>query len=1405
MPDVVRYVVRKFWAITAALLIALAVVVQLGREFSTYLGHYKDSFASYLENRLGMPVQLESLSGQLQALNPTLGIAGLQVSNPEGVPLLTIGRATARLDLLNSFYDWRLVWGELELEQVQLLLVEQEDGSWAFEGMAETTAVRREDGGEPIIDDPLDVFLLGPHIALRNADVTFAFRSGHRTQLTVPKILMENTDDFHRLTLSVDIDERKDAVTLVVEGKGDPRDKEAFTAKGYLNVQQLPTEKMLALLANRYWQGLPDQAWRTSGRLDLDIWLESQAGGGFELEGGLVLAGLPMEQSEGQIPLEHLEAELKGGWQPGGAWSLAVQNTRLQWGQEPPPALNLSVGASGLGAPLAIKLAQLDVGWWYQMFARSGLLQGRLEKILADLNPTGTLSNLALTLPLNKPRDWRLQANLQQASVDAWQGAPALTQVDGYVEAHRGGGFVELDSRQGFSMHYPLIYQDVMHYQSARGQVGWLLQPDNNAIFVNSGLLRFEGEDGLANGFFQLYTPWKKGTASPEIILQIGLQNSQAKYHKKYVPFTLPQSLRTWLDQSLGDGQVLDGGFVYRGSLRKAEPEKRTAQLYLNIVDADLHYHSQWPPLKGLTGLLTVDDVDVNARVDGGRLHNSTLGRTLIAVAPNPVGKGSLLGIRGQVTGPADDGLRVLRESPLRDVLGSTFDSWSLDGQMAVDLTLSIPLEKGAPGELQQVSVDLSAADLDMENLRLSVDQLAGRIDYSNQAGLSATGLKGLLWQQPVAVDIRSPINAAGGRDTLLHLRGKVSTENLANWTRRPELLFTEGEMAYVGQLRVPAKQAQADYLALLNVSSNMRGVAINLPAPFGKPKDRDMPLQVRVPISTGQTLFDIRLGELAQGLFVQGDEAFEKGLVSLGQEAVLPDSQRLEVVGRVGELELDAWQDVWQRYQVYEQQLGVAVAPQETTPGFDYRLNLAIDRFSIGDFNIEGLRLSGNRDQNAWNLQALSDTAAGTVTLFHDTTQPLALNLDYLCLPAPAENQAEPDSPSQPTVELEADAQELARREPAAVESSAGESTPGESTLVGVSSEAGPDNVAAGPTEQSSPTLVTSVEKGVEDPLAAVDLSTLIAVDFTTREFSIGDDDYGSWRFQLRPTDNGVEAINVEAQVRGTRIGGLRETEGARLTWTQQDGSHQTAFLGRLTASNLSDVMAQWQQPKLIESDSARFDVDLKWQGSPASMSLAGLQGDLLLEVKKGRFIRSTGAGSSAFLRLMSLLNFDSLVRRLQLDFSDVYKSGMAYDDIKARMHFESGLLYLSDPLRVKTPSSKLQLAGTIDLAGETMDTTLVATLPVGENLTLLTALAAGLPAAAGVYVASKLFAKQVDRVASISYTMRGPWSDPNIDFDKMFDSKAAKKVAKSTQQAEDRARVEAEQPSQSPVLENP
>jgi uncharacterized protein YhdP len=214
-----------------------------------------------------------------------------------------------------------------------------------------------------------------------------------------------------------------------------------------------------------------------------------------------------------------------------------------------------------------------------------------------------------------------------------------------------------------------------------------------------------------------------------------------------------------------------------------------------------------------------------------------------------------------------------------------------------------------------------------------------------------------------------------------------------------------------------------------------------------------------------------------------------------------------------------------------------------------------------------------------------------------------------------------------------------------------------------------------------------------------------------------------------------------------------------------------QTRFIGSLDAGDMAEVLRAWDKPDTLESRRAHYGADLFWPGSPQDFKLVNLGGEMSIDIEQGSFKRDASAGDG-LLRLMSILNFDTLARRLRFDFSDLYKSGLAYDTVKGKVRFNQGVLVFEEPLVVRTASSGMQMAGSIDVRNETLDTRLVATLPVAGNMTFYAALATGLPAAAGIYIVSKLFKKQVDQATSVSYTIKGSWDEPKMRFDRLFES---------------------------------
>ena len=138
--------------------------------------------------------------------------------------------------------------------------------------------------------------------------------------------------------------------------------------------------------------------------------------------------------------------------------------------------------------------------------------------------------------------------------------------------------------------------------------------------------------------------------------------------------------------------------------------------------------------------------------------------------------------------------------------------------------------------------------------------------------------------------------------------------------------------------------------------------------------------------------------------------------------------------------------------------------------------------------------------------------------------------------------------------------------------------------------------------------------------------------------------------------------------------------------------------------------------------------------------------------------------------------MNMNNILRRLRLDFTDIYKAGVSFDEIAGGVVIADGQLTIKDYLNIESPSSRFRIMGSTSLSSQELDMNLVATLPVGKNLPWIAALMGGLPTAAIVYGASKIFESQVDDLSSAVYTLEGNWDEPQLELKRVFDVKSRK-----------------------------
>ena len=612
---------------------------------------------------------------------------------------------------------------------------------------------------------------------------------------------------------------------LVYEGQGEPGDAD-FSGKGFATFDRYPLHNPVAFASEEFAvsAGIADGFVSGSMWLHVEEDLFSEFVGDLRYERG-------MPEADG-IP-EQVVGKLVGDWHPREGWQLSLSNFSAHWPDRQTPELDLVISGQFGESGLHIQSPKIDVGQWMPHVLKLSSLPEIATRILGEVSPTGQLRNVQVALPLDAPKDFNLRANLIDAAVNDWKGAPQVAHLNGYVEAGVTGGFVNIDNSGELLVHFPRIFDQPLLMDRARGQIAWQVDAETNQVLVNSGLLTMSGEVGDITGYFFLDSPVERGSRLNHLILQIGLANARVSDHRKLIPHIVPDNLEGWLDRSLIDGHVPSAGFLLQGQFGKLKPgevrKPRSIQLAIEATDAQLEFDPKWPQLTAFSGRVEVDNGLVEGTISDGQLLNMQLHDTRLRVSREDAEEGEVLFLNGQIQGPSSDGLRILQETPVRDQLGANLDSWQLQGDMEANLQLRVPLRPGRSGHEQKVTVQLADNQLRIGNLNLAFEQAAGSLHYDRQSGLRSQSLSASLFDKPVMATIESTYNEKRQMQTVVAFQGQMDAETLALWSHRPEILFASGSSAVNGELHIRSGGVA------LNARSNLQGTRIDLPAPYGK------------------------------------------------------------------------------------------------------------------------------------------------------------------------------------------------------------------------------------------------------------------------------------------------------------------------------------------------------------------------------------------------------------------------------------------------------------------------------------------------------------------------------------------------------------------------------------------
>ena len=171
----------------------------------------------------------------------------------------------------------------------------------------------------------------------------------------------------------------------------------------------------------------------------------------------------------------------------------------------------------------------------------------------------------------------------------------------------------------------------------------------------------------------------------------------------------------------------------------------------------------------------------------------------------------------------------------------------------------------------------------------------------------------------------------------------------------------------------------------------------------------------------------------------------------------------------------------------------------------------------------------------------------------------------------------------------------------------------------------------------------------------AAQDLASLPALDLIADSFSLRGKEFGSMQIVAR--HEGADWVLERVAMRN-----LDSSLIASGLWRTGAGA-TTSLTVDVEATDVGRMLERFGQPGLVQGGNAKARASVSWNGDPAVIDYASLDGKLEMHATDGQFLEiEPGLG-----KLVSLMSLQMLPQRITLDFRDVFSKGFKWERIDA------------------------------------------------------------------------------------------------------------------------------------------
>lgn len=1278
-----------FWLLVVALWGALHYFIV------PRISEWRPEVEHMVSQALGVPVRIASIEGQADGLLPKVHLQGLSLLDPQGREALKLQTVIVTISARSVL---RLGLEQLYVEAPEIAVRHMSDGSWQIAGFPIVPTQTSDSRA-------LRWLLEQPELLIRKGVLNFTDEqnANQPMQLHNVEFVLRNHGWRHNLRLEASpAGEDGERLQLM----GDFRDALLPASKGAwhhwtgqwyanLHLHRIPSFPLPPSWAIHALQG--------QGHTRL--WVDIKNGHPFQVTADVVLprakvqwsdpaiADLAVEQVNGRL---HIQQQ-GSSWQvegnnfsfrhgDGSFWPSSNWAVRLHTEKENIHGVAVEVDYADMA--MATKVVQsLPLPEVVKRPFSRWMPEGEIRQLDMQWKAAGTyqikgeISNLAL-----KPQE-----------ADHGIGTPGVERLYARFSLNQHGGQALLRMRDGI-VHFPGVFEDpALPLQQLDANLRWNIQDGHLRLEVPEAIFANTDAQGELHGWWQMGHGAQERFPG-ELHLQGKLNRADGARVHRYLPMQIPEVARHYVRDSIRQGQGRNVEFEVKGML-KDMPFNRpgTGRFYIhapvkNVIYAFVPPASRsikeptWPALTGLSGNLIFEGtgMSVQQAQSGFEGHPKLHMGAISAHIPDLEHPVLHLHALGHLEMAST--LALVRGSPLSQYTSHALDDAQAKGNASVGFDLELPMDRLEQSKVQGKVVFQDTA-LQFSRETPWLHRLRGSVQFSEQ-GFALDSVKGQ--------SLGGTFELSGGmpsphQGVQIKARGTATAQGMQQEQSMALLqdiaAYAEGAASYsVDITALEGKQQIA-------VHSDLRNMALHLPAPFNKPEAVAWPLTVKQTLSEDQVqTLEVAVPDRLQVMYVQDPPTLinpeVRGRIVIGtvaqQNAAVDKGISAHV--NLDALDGDAWLAALSAYE------SVLSSDAASTSYLPQHIQLDVQKLRIKDRQLEAIKADFQETKGTWSGHLSAKQFAGYVEYRRPEVQAdsgrIFARLSHLSIPK-TEVQRLHDAPA--------------------------------------------DEVENGP-------------------------NTLPALDIEVENLEVAEKALGKLLLQARNTagthgrDWMLEQLNLTTPEARWKANG---------SWSApaQGAPRKTHLSFLLEIESSGKLLERLGAPGLIRDGKGRLNGNVAWLGSPLSPDWHSMDGGVHMEVEKGQFLKvEPGMG-----KLLSVLSLQSLSRRVNLDFRDLFSQGFAFDFIRGDIAVEQGLAHTNN-LQMRGLNAAVLMEGRASLVQETQDLKVVVVPEINAMTASLAATAINPVVGLGSFLAQMFLRGPLMEAATRTFHIHGTWADPIV-----------------------------------------